>query len=111
MARHGATGAETWNEKANQKVVPDIETKENPGYNAWCRGGVRTSLEPRRQILSHSRAFFCGLCVGKMEEMDGSRVTDGGLRRSTGMHHKQEHNSGRCKQHEHNTTSTQHSTA
>jgi hypothetical protein len=39
MARHGATGAETWNEKANQKVVPDIETKENPGYTAWCRGG------------------------------------------------------------------------
>lgn len=34
----------------------------------------------------------------------GVKSQAGGLRRSTGMHHQQEHNLGRCKQHEHNTT-------
>lgn len=39
----------------------------------------------------------------------GVESQTGGLRRSTGMHHKQERNLGRCKQDEHNTA--QHSTS
>lgn len=78
----GGPARRDWRRNVERKSKPKsgsrYRNQEKSGLQRVVPRGVRTSLEPRRQILSHSRPFFFMVCVwGRWRRRwESSRVTD-----------------------------------